>query len=114
MNEILFILVGVRTEAKDMEFMELYVIAKETLNPRKISDSSYAGSVAAAIAAMITAGESRIVKMVAVYKDGEIIPPCGRCREFIKQIHNDNYKCEVQLKSKIATIEDLLPEIWNK
>ena len=39
----------------------------------------------AAIAAMITAGENRITKVIAVYEDGTIIPPCGRCREFICQ-----------------------------
>lgn len=32
-----------------MKFDELYDIAKNTLNPRKISKNSYAGSVAAAI-----------------------------------------------------------------
>ena len=40
-----------------MEFDELYDIAKNTLNPREISKNSCAGSVAAAIAAMITVGE---------------------------------------------------------
>ena len=117
-------------------------LRKKTLNPRRISSSSYAGSVAAAIltdrenvykgvcidtpssmgfcakhaaiAAMIMAGENRIVKIVAVYKDGEIIPPCGRYREFIRQIHDENCKCEVLLKDKVVTIEDLLPEMWYK
>jgi cytidine deaminase len=124
-----------------MEFKELYEIAKNTLNPRELSKSSYSGSVAAAIltdkgnvykgvcidtpsslgfcaehaaiAAMITAGENRIVKMVAVYESGEIVPPCGRCREFINQIHDENYKCEVLLKDKVTTIDELLPERWN-
>ena len=124
-----------------MEFSKLYEIAKATLNPHELSRSAYAGSVAAAIltergnvykgicidvpcsmgfcaehaaiAAMITAGESRIVKMVAVYHTGEIVPPCGRCREFINQIDDNNYKCEVMLKDKVLTISDLLPERWN-
>lgn len=124
-----------------MEFKELYEIAKDSLNPRELSRSTYVGSVAAAIltkqgnvykgvcidtpssmgfcaehaaiAAMITAGESQIVKMVAVYHTGEIVPPCGRCREFINQIDDNNYKCEVMLKDKILTIADLLPERWN-
>ena len=126
-----------------MTFNELYDYAKGVLNPRKISRSSYAGSVAAAIlsengkiytgvcidtpssmgfcaehsaiAAMITNGESKIVKMIAVYKDGTIIPPCGRCREFISQINDDNYKCEVMInKDKVVTINDLLPYGWEK
>ena len=124
-----------------MNFNELLEIAKTTLNPRKISRSSYAGSVVAviltdkgsvykgvcidtpssmgfcaehsAIAAMITGGETRIVKIVSVYKDGNIIPPCGRCRELINQINDENYKCEVLLENKIVTILDLLPEMWN-
>ena len=78
-----------------MEFNELVKIAEETLNPRDIGDDASAGSVAAAlvtdrgnvyrgvcidvacgigfcaehaaIAAMITAGETRIEKIVAVY-----------------------------------------------
>lgn len=124
-----------------MEFSELYEIAKATLNPRKLSRSAYAGSVAAAIltdkgniykgvcidvpssmgfcaehsaiAAMVTAGESRIIKLVAVYHTGEVIPPCGRCRQFISQINDNNFQCEVMLKDKIVTISDLLPERWN-
>lgn len=126
-----------------MTFDELYNIAKKTLNPRQISKNSSASSVAAAIltdkgnvytgvcidtpcsmgfcaehaaiASMITAGENRIVKLVAVYKDGSIIPPCGRCREFICQIHDDNYKCAVMVrKDTIVTIDDLLPYSWER
>lgn len=124
-----------------MNFNELLEIARTTLNPRKISRSSYADSVAAviltdkvsvykgvcidtpssmgfcaehsAIAAMITGGETRIVKIVSVYKDGNIVPPCGRCRELINQINDENYKSEVLLEDKIVTISDLLPEMWN-
>ena len=124
-----------------MNFNELLEIARTTLNPRKISRSSYAGSVAeviltdkgsvykgvcidtpssmgfcaehSAIAAMITGRETRIVKIVSVYKDGNIVPPCGRCRELINQINDENYKCEVLLENKIVTISDLLPEMWN-
>ncbi|MGL4571388.1 MAG: cytidine deaminase family protein [Clostridium sp.] len=125
-----------------MDFEDLYEIAKETLNPRELSNSSYAGSVAAAIlsdsgkvytgvcidtpcsmgfcaehaaiAAMVTAGESKILKVISVYEDGTIIPPCGRCREFICQIHNENYKCEVMVKKdKVMTIDELLPNRWR-
>ena len=125
-----------------MKFEELYNIAKSVLNPKQISKKSYAGSVAAAIlsdngkvykgvcidtpcsmgfcaehaaiAAMITDGESRVKKVIAVYQDGTIIPPCGRCREFICQIHDDNYKCEVMVKDNtVLTINDLLPVRWE-
>ena len=67
----------------------------------------------AAIAAMITAGENRIVAMVAVYEDGSIVPPCGRCREFICQVHEDNHACQVMLADRIASMDELLPERWK-
>jgi len=124
-----------------MEFDELVEIAKITLNPKQLSENSYAGSVAAAlitdkgnvykgvcidtpcsmgfcaehaaIAAMITAGESRIVKLVAVSSDAGIVSPCGRCREFMFQINHSNLKCEILLRAKKVTLEDLLPERWG-
>jgi cytidine deaminase len=39
----------------------------------------------AAIATMITDGESRIATLTAVASDGTVLPPCGRCRELIWQ-----------------------------
>lgn len=125
-----------------MTFDELYEIAKKTLNPKKISKTSRAGHVAAAIlsesgkvytgvciitpcsmgfcaehaaiASMITAGETRVIKMVSVYKDGKVLSPCGRCREFICQINDDNDKCEVMLDNEtVVTMNDLLPNRWH-
>jgi len=126
-----------------MCFENLYDAAKKVLNPRQIGKHSYAGSVAsalltedgniytgvcidtpasmgfcaehAAIATMITAGEHRIVKMVSVYKDGTIIAPCGRCREFVSKVHDENFRCEVMVeKDTVVTIKDLLPMQWDK
>ncbi len=66
-----------------------------------------------AIAAMITAGEYRIHKIVAVWKDEHhtyILSPCGRCREFIRQIHKDNIETEVILdRNKVVKLAELLP-----
>lgn len=67
-----------------------------------------------AIAAMVTAGESRIEKIVAVWlnEQGEtfILSPCGRCREFIRQIHADNITTQVVLDvDRVLTLADLLP-----
>jgi cytidine deaminase len=128
----------------------LLEIAKNTLNPRKLSEGSYAGSTAAAlhpqgtstkayastlpalwgsaqttcvqpyriarkhaaIAAMITAGETKIEKIVAVDESGEILPPCGRCRELMYQVDRRNLVSEVMLKDKVVRLEDLLPERW--
>lgn len=69
-----------------------------------------------AIAAMVTAGEYRIAKIVAVWK-GEagkspthILSPCGRCREFIRQIHPDNIATDIILDvDKVLKLADLLP-----
>ena len=67
-----------------------------------------------AIAAMVTAGEFRIQKIVAVWKgdDGRtyILSPCGRCREFMRQIHADNLQTEVILAvDRVVGLSDLLP-----
>ena len=126
-----------------MTFDELYIQAKSVLTPRKLSDSAEAGGVGAALlsesrkvykgvcidtacsmgfcaehaaaAAMITAGESRVLEMIAVGSDGRIMPPCGRCREFISQIHSDNLQTEVLVsQGTIVTLRDLLPYDWRK
>lgn len=124
-----------------MEFSELIEIATQTLNPRALSDSAEAGSVAAAlvtdkgnvykgvcidipgsigfcaehaaIAAMITAGESRIEKIVAVCEGEGIVAPCGRCREFMYQINHENLNTQVHLHHQIVSLEELLPHIWK-
>jgi cytidine deaminase len=67
-----------------------------------------------AIGSMITAGESRIRKIVAVRKDEEnktsILSPCGRCREFMRQIDGENLEADVVLrKDKTMKLKDLLP-----
>ncbi len=120
------------------DFSELYDRAKAVLNPRRLSEMADAGGVGAALlsesgavytgvcidtgssmgfcaehaaaAAMITAGENRVLKMVAVDWDGRILPPCGRCREFISQIHPDNLQAEVLVDEDLAvSLRDLLP-----
>jgi cytidine deaminase len=67
-----------------------------------------------AIAAMVTAGDYTIRKIVAVWKDANgapyVLPPCGRCREFIRQIDEANLDTEVVLgPDKTVTLRELLP-----
>lgn len=68
-----------------------------------------------AIAAMITAGEYKIKKVVAVWRDenGEnltVLPPCGVCREFMRQVDYDNMGTEIVLGlDKSETLTELLP-----
>lgn len=68
----------------------------------------------AAIAAMVTAREYRIRKVVAVWRNEEgalhVLPPCGRCREFVRQIDPANIDAEVVLgRTTSASLRELLP-----
>ena len=68
-----------------------------------------------AIAAMITAGEYRIAAIAAVWRDEQarlyVLPPCGRCREFIRQVDSANLETTVLLGGgRSAVLRDLLPE----
>jgi cytidine deaminase len=119
-------------------FDELCAKARSVLNPRRLSQHAEAGGVGAAIlaangrvytgvcidtgssmgfcaehaaaAAMVTEGESRVLKMVAVDWDGSVIPPCGRCREFIGQLHDENGNAEVMVREGVVVaLRDLLP-----
>ena len=119
-------------------FDELLAAARAVLSPRQIARNAWAGSVAAAlvtdqgnvyagvcidtpsgmgfcaehaaIAAMIAAGESRIAKVVAVHHAEGIVPPCGRCREFMHQIHDENVAAEVMVaEGTVVTLAGLLP-----
>lgn len=125
-----------------MTFEALYQAAKAVLNPRKLSKDADAGGVGAAIlaesgkvytgvcidtacsmgfcaehaaaAAMITAGENRVLMMVAVGWDGNIMPPCGRCREFISQLHDENLDAQVLVaEGTVVTLRELLPYDWR-
>jgi len=125
-----------------MDFDELYQRAKAVVNPRRLSEHAEAGGVGAAIlaadgavyvgvcidtgcsmgfcaehaaaAAMVTAGESRVLRMIAVDWDGSILPPCGRCREFISQLHAANAEAEVMVaQGTVLPLRELLPFDWK-
>jgi len=120
---------------------ELIAIAEGVLNPKLIA-KRYFGDVAStlitdqanvysgvsidthsgtgfcaehsAIAAMVTAGEYKIERIVAVWRDDKgvtyVLPPCGRCREFIRQIDDGNLETEVVLgRDKVVKLKELLP-----
>ena len=126
-----------------MMFEDLILKATEVLNPRQLSSAAEAGSVAAALltdsgqiytgicietkcsmgfcaehaaaAAMITAGESHVVKMVAINKRGNVLPPCGRCREFISQLNDKNIEADVLItRKKSMKLKELLPYDWRE
>jgi cytidine deaminase len=63
----------------------------------------------AAIAEMLKARESEIDTIVAVC-GSEILPPCGRCRELIRQINVANIRTRVIIApGRVATLSELLP-----
>ncbi|HET7658064.1 MAG TPA: cytidine deaminase [Bacillales bacterium] len=126
-----------------MTFDELYNHAKSVVNPKKLSEEAESGGVGAALltedgnvytgvcidtacsmgfcaehaaaAAMITQGEHKVLKMIAVGWDGRIMPPCGRCREFISQLHEENRKAEVIVeKDVVVQLKELLPFDWRQ
>jgi cytidine deaminase len=132
---------------KELTNLEMVEKAKSVLKPRELFLGNRAGDVAcallssngnlylgvcidigsgigfcaehSAIAAMITAGESSISKIVAVCGDNTILPPCGRCREFMYEIDEANLTSTDVIvgKNSVVKLKDLLPhpyhEVWK-
>ena len=70
-----------------------------------------------AIANMLTNGESRIVKVVAVMPDGTNGTPCGVCREFMMQLDRKNSEIEILLSLeplKTVRLGEQLPDWWGE
>lgn len=70
-----------------------------------------------AISAMLTHGESKIEKVVAVMPDGNVGSPCGACREFMMQLDKDSGNIEILLDKDTKNtvfLRDLLPDWWGK
>lgn len=121
---------------------ELIKLAEKAINPRVTESGRLHGDVGAAvvsengtvylgtcvdtpswgicaersaIAAMITAGEYRIRKVVGVWRDqktGElyVLPPCGVCRHFMKEIDRANLDTEFVLgRNTTRKLSELLP-----
>ena len=62
-----------------------------------------------ALSTMITNGEYAAKKVIAVTKMGEILPPCGACREFMMQLGSPE-NIEILVDSDAAvTLKDLMP-----
>ena len=65
---------------------------------------------------MLTNGESRIVKIVAVMPDGKVGAPCGACREYMMQLDRDSGDIEILLDietEKTVRLKDLIPDWWG-
>ena len=123
---------------------ELYNAAIKVQNARIISPFIEAGGVAAAIltkngniyvgvcidtastlgmcaernaiANMITNGESKIDKIVAVMPDGRVGSPCGACREYMMQFGKNSGEIEILLDletKKTVRLKELIPDWWG-
>lgn len=75
-----------------------------------------------AIGSMITNKEFKIKKIVAVWKNEKgvmyVIPPCGNCRQLMREINEENLDNAGVLlnKDKIVKLKELLPfhDSWQK
>ena len=123
----------------------LYDAAKAVQNDRYVSPFIDAGGVSAAIltrngnvyvgvcidtasglgmcaernamANMLTHGESKIDKVVAVMPDGRVGSPCGACREFMMQLDRESGNIEIltDLESESTVrLGDLMPDWWGE
>ncbi len=64
---------------------------------------------------MLTNGESEIVKLLC-YKNGELILPCGVCREFLMQMNENNGDMKIMLdesEDNFVLLKNLLPSWWG-
>jgi cytidine deaminase len=68
-----------------------------------------------ALAAMITDGEYVFEKVVAVWRDEKtnklaVLPPCGHCRQFMRDIDERNLSAQVILgRDQTRTLKELIP-----
>lgn len=118
---------------------ELWARAEETLNPQDLgtfwvadvgcavvsgSGSVYTGACVggylglcaeqSAVSAMVAREPPRITRLVAVWRNptGDLyaLPPCGRCREFLRLVSEDNLRAGVLLgPDHVVRLGDLLP-----
>ncbi len=126
-------------------WQELYDKARKVQNSRTISPFIEAGGVASAIltrsgniyvgvcidtastlgmcaernaiANMITNGESRIDKVVAVMEDGSVGSPCGACREYMMQLDKESPEIEILVdleNKKTIRLKELIPDWWGQ
>lgn len=123
-------------------WQEVYNRTKAVVNPKKISNYICSGGVGAAvvsksgniytgvcidtdcslgmcaernaISTMITNGEFEIKMVAAVDKKGNVLPPCGVCREFMMQLKNSaDIEVLVDNKGTVLKLKDLMPYSYS-
>lgn len=68
-----------------------------------------------AIFNMLTHGESKIKKLVAVDKNGDVGSPCCACRELLMQLDANSGEIEILLSAKTEKtikLKQLVPDWW--
>lgn len=128
----------------DQHWEALYLAAKKALNPRVVSKFVEAGGVAAAVETvsgkiyvgvcvdtvctlgicaernaifhMLSEGECEIRRVLAVGRRGNIMPPCGACRELMTQLMPERYgeiEIMVDLENEtVVSLAALTPSWW--
>ena len=100
-----------------------YLVLAETSSWGSVSTSAAAWDSAQSTALSrqwSQRGGTSISKIVAVWDGGVVLPPCGRCREFMYQIDKSNLvNTEVILaEDRTEKLQELLPhpydEVWVK
>ncbi len=120
----------------------VYNAAKTVVNPKKISEQMCSGGVGAAVVSkkgniytgvcidtdcslgmcaernalstMITNGEYEIKMVAAVNKKGQVLPPCGACREFMMQLKNSSdIEVLVDNDGTMVKLKDLMPYSYS-
>ena len=67
---------------------------------------------AGAIAAMVAAGETKIIEALVIADSPAPVPPCGGCRQKLAEFADKSVKitlCTTDGKSQTLTVGDLLP-----
>lgn len=123
------------------ELEKLYSTAKSVVNPKIISEQMCSGGVGAAVltvkgniytgvnidtdcslgmcaernalSTMIANGEFEVKAVIAVNKNGAILPPCGACREFMLHLPNSDDIEVVVNESTVVKLKYLMPYAYS-
>lgn len=127
---------------EDEQVKKLYDTAKSVAIPKVINEQMCSGGVGAAvltksgnvytgvcidtdcslgmcaernaISTMITNGEFEMKMVAAVNKKGQVIPPCGACREFMMQLKNSSdIEVLIDNKGTMVKLKDLMPYSYS-
>lgn len=131
-------------KGKRMTYETMMTMAQSKLNPKEYGKYFSAGGVSAvlegangkyyagvnldlacglgfcaernAASTMVTDGETVVRRIVCVNSEGELMTPCGSCREFLLLLSPENAKTEFLVglnPVRIMTIGQLMPLPWT-